>query len=154
MAALDVITLQEAKNNLRVDFDDDDTLISRLIATSVGWVERYTCHKLWQRSETKISDGCPIEVYDYPVAVDSVEKDGNPVNYTTENRSDRLIIKAPKDAVVVLSVGYGTVESIPSPLLDACYKIITYLYENRDAYGLGIPVDIQGLINQYRRGLF
>lgn len=154
MAALDVITLQEAKDNLRVDFDDDDAIISRLIRTSVDWVERYTCHKLWQRTESLTSDGCPIEVYDYPVTVSSVVKDGNPVEYTTVNRSDKIIIEAPKDAVVTLSVGYGTVDAVPSPLLDACYKIITYLYENRDAYGLGIPVDIQGLINQFRRGLF
>lgn len=154
MAALDVITLQEAKDNLRVDFSDDDAIISRIIKTSIDWVERYTCHKLWQRTETITSDGCPIEVYDYPVTVSSVTNDGNPVDYTTQKRSLKLVICAPKDAVVTLSVGYGSVDAIPSPLLDACYKIITYLYENRDAYGLGIPVDIQGLVNQFRRGLF
>lgn len=154
MAALDVITLQEAKDNLRVDFDDDDAIIVRIIKTSIDWVEKYTCHKLWQRTETITSDGCPFEVYDYPVTVSSVIKDGNPVSYTTQKRSLKLIIDTEKGAVVSLSVGYGDVDSIPYPLLEACFKIITYLYENRDAYGLGIPVDIQGLINQYRRGIF
>ncbi|NGM63502.1 phage gp6-like head-tail connector protein [Sphingobacterium sp. SGG-5] len=154
MDALHVISLQEAKDNLRVDFPDDDNIIARLIKTSVDWVERYTCHTLYCREKKIVSDGCTIEVYDYPVTVLSVVKDGSPVNYTTQTRSDKLLIYAPKGALVTLKVGYDDVRKVPGVLIEACHKLITYLYENRDAYSMGIPVDIQGLINQYRRGLF
>ena len=154
MDALCIISLSEAKENLRVDYSDDDAMISRLIKTSIDWVERYTSNILYERNRIEQSDGCEITVYDYPVAVLSVEKDGNPVEYTTQKRSDRLLIQAPKGAIVTLKVGYSDTREVPGTLIEACHKLITYLYENRDAYSMGIPVDIQGLINQYRRGLF
>lgn len=153
MAALDVITLDNAKYYLAVDFTDDDAIISGAITAAVDWVERYTNHLLYERDVVYKSTGCPIDIYDYPVAVQSVKDgQGNDLNYTTQNRSLKLIVEAPRGAIVTVKAGYDSPAKVPGQLMSACYKLITYLYENRDTHSMQLPVDVQGLLNQLRRG--
>lgn len=151
MTALDVISVEQAKAYLRVDFDTDDDLITSLIQTSVAWVEQYTCYRLFERVELFIAYNCKTGLPYYPIEVTSVEYDGDEQDIVTKNRPLELVVECKKDSVITATVGYSDVADIPAPLLTACYKLITYLYENRDAYGATLPVDVQLLINQYRR---
>lgn len=57
MNALDVITLQQAKDQLKVDFADDDALITQIISSAVNVVEQKTNWRLYQRVEIDHSDG-------------------------------------------------------------------------------------------------
>ena len=154
MDALDVITLLDAKKELVVDatYTDRDAEITRLIQTAVAWVEQYTCYKLYERVETFIAYGWYTELPYYPIEVTGVVHDGEAYpNYTEKQLPLGLWVGAPNQSVITANVGYTSAALIPQPLISACYKIITYLFENKDAYSIGLPVDVQVLINQYRR---
>lgn len=161
--ALDVITLEQAKNWLVVDFPDADEIITRNIQTAVAWVEKYTNYYLYQRPVTIPVTSCKTAISLYPIA-DIIMKDGNqnvvtPViyqgalkTYVVYGASTGLWITTNVGQnVITLNAGFTNPSNIPSPLLDACYKLITYLYENRDAYSSVLPVDIQLLLNEFRR---
>lgn len=143
------ITLQQAKDWLVVDVDDNDELIQSLINTSEQWVQKYTCHILNPSTQVIEGTGCNVEVYECPFSI--VSSIGN---YKVENRSLKSVFHIPEGSSVTLSIGYQSINDIPAPLITACLKLVTYMYENRDSYSIGIPIDVQGLINQYRRGLF
>jgi len=92
-------------------------------------------------------------VIGYPVQVVSVvDKDGVGVNFCTVDTPSGTVVKYGYGAhTITVNVGYDDVNKIPSPLIDAAYKIMTYLHENRDMYPVGLPTDVQFLLNKYRR---
>lgn len=153
MTALDIITLEQAKEYLEIDFPDYDEMITRNIRAAVEWVENYTGYRLYQRNEEFYMDcGRQVDIYAYPLSVTDVVNDNDDsVSYKITRRTMKIIVSAPSDSTVKATVGYESAADVPGPLLAACYKLITYLQENRDAYTMGLPTDVQGLINQYRR---
>lgn len=140
------ITLQEAKDWLRVDDNADDTLITGLISAAESWVQTYTNHVLNPFTMT-VGDGCH-EVYDFPLNVTA-----HSGSYEVEKRSLKSIFSVSKGSTVTISVGYATPALIPKDLITAAKKLITYMYENRDTYSAELPTDVQVLINQYRRNI-
>lgn len=150
MNALDVISLDSAKKWLQIHEGDDydDVHIQRLIKTAVNWVEQYTSYRLYQRLETITAIAYDTYLAQYPIEISAVTAD-----YTVTNEPTKVKISAPIGTSITLLVGYDDVTDIPSPLVDGCYKLITYLYQNRDAYSYPMPTDIQMLINQYRRAI-
>lgn len=83
MTPLDVITVAEAKQFLRIDFADDDVLIESIIASAINYVEQMTNYRLYQRTEYKHSDGTyNVDVFQYPVNSLVVQTlDGTPVTW-------------------------------------------------------------------------
>lgn len=154
MVITDVISVQQAKDWLQVDFPDEDPAILRLINSAVQWVEKYTYHYLYARTITKYTRSCQTGFPEYPINSFSVtDKTDTPLDPqpTPYYGATKTYVTCPVQSKVVLQVGYSTLNAIPSPLVEAVYKLITYLYENRDAYGTTLPIDVQLLINQYRR---
>src|SRR5690606_17084160 len=143
--------LEDAKDWLSVE---DDNHVSRLIKSAVDWVERYTGYRMYVRPETFRTDGCGSTlVSGYPVEVVSVvDKNGVGVNFCEVDTPSGTVVKYGNGAyMITVNVGYRDVNKIPSPLIDAAYKIMTYLHENRDMYPVGLPTDVQFLLNKYRR---
>jgi uncharacterized phiE125 gp8 family phage protein len=149
--ALSVYPLEQAKTLLKVDFADFDALITRLIRTAVALVERHTSHRLYERDEVLSVRG-GHELYYYPVSVVSLSgADGEPVDYTLENRALSAVLCFGRDthATLTVRVGYASAEDVPAPFLTAIEELIAHLYANRGA--ADIPQGIQLLINPYRR---
>lgn len=145
MTALDVISLDEAKEYLRVDYDDQNNVITRNIKTAVSLIEEYTNIFLYEREKQyTVTGNCGIEIFDYPIelADSSLKVKQNVLSLTVFDKQGNSVLA---------TVGYSTIDYIPANLIDACYKLITYLYENRDAYTATLPVDVQLLVNQFRR---
>jgi hypothetical protein len=99
-----------------------------------------------------------LSIYLYPFTVVSVQDQGSPpsdVLYTTQRNALKTLLYALPNSVITLTTGFAVedIAQIPPPLIEAAYKWITYLYENRDSYKADLPTDIQILINQYRRAL-
>jgi hypothetical protein len=152
MTALDVISIQQAKDYLVVEDDFFDADIERLIETAITWIEKYTDHLLYERDEVIPLTSCEQDIYTYPIAITSVQKDSVDQTYTTVQKALRIVVKCQtwNGSVVNATVGYAS--NPPAPLVGAAYKLLTYLFENKDIYEATIPYDIQMLINQYRRG--
>lgn len=83
MTPLNVITLDQAKAFLRVDFSDDDALITGLITAAVGLVEQKTQYRLYQRLEIQHSDGTyNVDLFQTPLNSVSVQTlDGTTVTW-------------------------------------------------------------------------
>jgi hypothetical protein len=155
--ALDIITLQQAKDWLVVDFPDNDAIITRNIQTAVAWVEKYTCYLLYSREINIPVLSSKTAIPYYPLSNIVMENAaGEEVNAMISEGSTKTYVYYAGycglgQNKIAATAGYASIDLIPAPLLDACYKLITYLYENRDAYSSTLPVDIQLLINQFRR---
>lgn len=144
MTALDIISLEQAKEFLVVDFDDRDAEITRHIKSAIGYVEKYTNYMLYERAITYTIQGCSLEIYDYPLMV-STQVDRVYVNVLSTTYYGK------SGTVLTATVGYTNVDLVPEQLIEAAYKILTYLFENKDIYTAGLPWDVQMLLNQYRR---
>lgn len=154
MTALDVISLEQAKNHLVVLNDNFyDAQITGIIKTAVGIVEQYTDYRLYQRDITIPLVGCRQEITQFPITISGVVNGTTPQAYKTYQKTLSIIVECYTwcNSVVNATVGYDYAANIPQPLIGACYKIITYLFENKDSYEATIPYDVQCMINQFRR---
>jgi len=130
MAYLDVISLAEAKNYLRVDDDltEDDTLITRMIGTSLFYVEQWTNHILYARAKTyKLISG-EVKIYDYPI---------NSLTSPTDATSEVMTLYSnysygTDNSDLVLNVGYADPADIPPGLTDVALEIIDILYYSKE----------------------
>jgi len=143
--ALDVLPLAEVKLFVSVDFDDYDVQLTRQINAAVSYVEKYTNVMLYSRIKDYTITGCSLEVYDYPFGLV-----GATIPKSRQNILSTTVYGSPGDTFQAL-VGYLTVDEVPSELIEACYKIVLYLFENRDIYTAGLPWDIQMLMNPFVR---
>lgn len=83
MIPTDIISVTDAKAFLRVDFADDDTLITDLINSAFNLVEQKTQYRFYQRIETQYSDGTyNVDLFQKPLnSVTVVTLEGNPVTW-------------------------------------------------------------------------
>lgn len=80
MNPLSVISLQQAKDYLKVDFGDDDGLITTMINSAVTLVEQKTQYRFYQRIEVLGSDGTyNVDLFQTPLnSVTVTTLDGTP----------------------------------------------------------------------------
>jgi hypothetical protein len=154
--ALTVLPLDYVKKEvLSVDLSDTwrDNDITRCIKTSVAWVERYTDYALYERDVTINAVGCKTEIATYPIVITGVvnEDDAPVVDYKTRTQPLSITLYVPDQSVISATIGYDDVTDIPQPLISAAEKLIVYLFEQKDSYSVSLPIDIQILINEYRR---
>lgn len=180
MTPLDIITVQQAKDFLKVDFDDDDLIIEGLISGAIGFIEQETQYRLYNRQEVIYTSKILYEAFQFPLMGSSViSQDSADTNtYTIRARpqtlrtvlfwgngfeyvdsyqqfwnNDYYNISNPCSVTFSLSlnVGYTAVADVPQDLITAVKQIITYTYENRDMTKEEILNNIDMLIAPYRR---
>jgi len=144
MTALDIISLQDAKDFLVVDYPDRDVEISRHIKSAIGFIETYTNVIMYERQTVYLMTGNCREIYDSPI------KFANPTIKTKQNILS-VTVFGKQDDIIDSIIGYDNVEKVPSELIEAAYKMIQYLFENHDIYTAGLPWDIQMMCNPHRR---
>ena len=177
-AASEPITLSEAKNFLRVDHSDDDTLISALITASRQMCEEYTRRILVTTTIDEYFDKFPMNRWENlsnliylsrgPVAsitsVKYVDEIGSEVTIT----SDQYIIDTISEPAriqstagwfaaagvvnqVIVRYVVGTdVSSIPKPLIQGMMLVISDLYDQRNDRVKALPTASEYLWSPYR----
>jgi uncharacterized phiE125 gp8 family phage protein len=175
--AVEPLSLDEAKQFLRVEHGDDDTLIEALIAGSRIHVEAQTRRALIAQTWRLVRDAWPrsgvIPVLPAPLRAllaARVYLDGNTAQTvaTEDFGIDRvsqpgvLIVPAGMPAParasggieIDVELGYGDAPSdVPEPLRQAIRLLVAYWYENRSlpvARGAAPPADISALLAPYR----
>jgi uncharacterized phiE125 gp8 family phage protein len=163
------ITLQEAKDYLRVDFNNDDALISTLITAARQFIEKLTRRSIavatWEMSLDEFPQGEIIIPLPPLKTINSISyiKDGTPQtfnDYEVDDYSQPARIKGewPETDNVLNAVkinfdaGYDTV---PEPLKQAILLLISHWYENREPVTTNgspanIPFTIDALVSQYK----
>ncbi len=176
----DVLTVDEAKKYLRVDFDDDDVLIGSLIQSAVALVEQTTNYRLYRRDELIYTSKVGYEAFQFPInGVTVISQDSADTTvFTVKSRpqslrnilfwgngfwydssydsfysNDYFNVNNPCGPVYVLTldVGYDDPSETPNDLVMAVRQLVSYYYENRDMDALTIPSNIDLMLNQYRR---
>ena len=125
---IDVITLAEAKNFLRIDdtLTEDDAQITRMIGSALLYVEMHTNHLVYARSKSyNMIDG-ELRVYDFPI---------NTITSPTEadmNNEQKTLYKifgyGNSTSVLVLNVGYTAPANVPPGLIDVAFEILDLMY--------------------------
>ena len=145
MSYLDVISLQRAKDYLRVDlgFIDDDEQITSMINASLRFIEKRTNHIMYAQ-EKDFAGVCQVKVYDFPI--NTVSPLFN-VNYS-------LFKIFPNDNKVTLNVGYAVGE-VPDELIEAALQMIkVWYYESeKQVNSTLIPESVHEVIDIYKRFL-
>ena len=147
MAYLNVISLERAKNYLRIDTDmtEDDLEITSMITAACRYIEKRTNHILYERPAT-YTGSCQVKVYDYPI--NSIVTDPAPfVLYRT------MYAIFPDVKTVDLTVGYGDVNNVPDELIQAALQMIKgWSYESEKQVNTTlIPESVKEEIDIYRR---
>lgn len=149
-----VVTLEEAKNYLRVDSADDDNLITALIEVAEDLVEKFTWQTLLIKSFELIYDeaGESIEIPKSPLVevtkIEVIDDEGtktlvDPSIYMVDLTGMRGRIYLKKGCtwpshrgfasfIITVKAGYGSVpEEVPMALRQAALSALSILYENR-----------------------
>jgi hypothetical protein len=149
MSYLTVISLDRAKNYLRVDPDliEDNTEITTMINAALRYVEKRTNNLVYARNAT-YTGVCQVKVYDYPI--NSIVTDPAPFgcHFT-------MFDIFPNDKTVELNVGYLTADLVPDELIEAALQMIkVWYYESeKQVNSTLIPESVKEALDVYRRFL-
>lgn len=152
------ISLATAKLHLKVDFDDDDTLISTLIDTATEWCQSRVGQQFITATRRLYLDGFPSReiVLPYPPAatvtsITYIDIGGTTRTWTSTLYQTDLATKPARirpawsqvwpstrgdlnSVIVNYTCGYGaTAASVPAPIRQAMLLLVGHLYENRES---------------------
>lgn len=152
---MQVISVAQAKDYLRVDHTSSDKEIERMIRSALGLIEEKTNHLLYKRDVVyRLKDG-QVHVYDGPINTSGTTGLAATVDrYDFSNYSVFTDSNA-DNPTITLSVGYESPEEIPMSLLQAAYEMIDYwYYKNDGTVSLSLIGDgAREVINTYSRFL-
>lgn len=155
----DVLTVEDAKKHLRVDFDEDDDLIESYIATAIqnvdgrdGWLGRALVEQTWELRLPDFGGSVipiplppliaieSIKYYDAADVLQTLSADFYEVTGISGFGKARVVLKSGKawpgtakrseSVVVRFTAGY---ETVPAPILTAIKRQVGSMYENREA---------------------
>lgn len=177
--AVEPVTLEDLKAHARVDFDDDDGVLSGYLKSAVqhldgyrGVLGRCMVNQGWSVSFSAWSPVLPLPFPDVSVAVVTyLDGDGLPVVLDAAQyeliegaTGARLVFhqfSAPllyaqscAPITVSLTAGFGPAATdVPAPLVHAIKLLAAHWYENREAVGKvqsALPMGVAALISPYR----
>ena len=160
------LTLEEAKAQLRLDGDEDDALVRRLIMAARMWVEGQTKKALMPQTWDQVIDWCWPYKYNMPwiqfeknpaTSVTSITYQSgaspqptlNATQYTVVSREHSSYIapaygiswptplSVPEAVTIRFIAGYT---DVPEPLKHAVAMLVAHWYENREATVMAVDV--------------
>lgn len=179
--AVEPVTVEEAKAHLRIDYEEEDTLLSSLITTSRLHIEtalnlalitqKWSWHfNKWPRSSVVELPIRPVQSIE---AIRINTEDGgeillSPDEYVLEStiHSARLVSTngtwpqpgIPRQGIeIAFLAGFGEAgQAVPSPIRQALLMLVSHWYENREPVVIGevanrIPDMVSALLMPYRR---
>lgn len=156
MAYLDVISLAEAKEYLRIDdtLTDDDNQITRMISSALAFIERWTGVYVYAREKTYTMVDGSVYVYDYPI--NSITSPAEADMDNTQKTLYKIFCYGSETSDLVLNIGHLLPSSVPLELIDVAYEIIDILYygneKGKKIEQMLSPISLD-MLNQHRRFL-
>ena len=148
MSYLDVITLERAKNYLRIDPDltEDDAEITSMINAACMYVEKRTNHILYAR-DIVYNGSCQVKVYDYPINLIITDPAPFVCYFST-------FAVFPDVKTVTLNVGYAQ-DAVPDDLIQPALQMLkVWYYESeKQVNSTLIPESVKEALDVNRRFL-
>jgi hypothetical protein len=154
MAYSSIISLQEAKNYLRIDtdFTEDDLSIQAMLKSAIRYVENHTQHYFFAKDVQKVIIDAKVRVYDYPL---------NSLVSPTENVESKIYPTWTEYTVtdsslthITVNVGYEASADVPEDLKQvALFLLDMYYYgkEGEKSNTGGLPQYHIDTLNFYKR---
>jgi len=162
------ITLQEAKNHLRVDGTDDDVLIQSLITTAREYCEAFQNRayitQTWEMTLDSFPQ-MPLKLPRPPLqsvsSIKYIDQNGvetlfDAANYIVDTDSEpgritlvpgifwpSVILKPIGGVKIRFVAGYGDATKVPMMVKQAILLLIGHWYENREATAERLPREIE-----------
>ena len=179
--AAEPISLADAKAHLRIDADDEDTLIAALIVAGRTLIERNLGLALITQGWSYFLDhwperGCislpllPVQavsavtVHDEDGGASVLDADGYavdvlsaPARVTLTSATPSVVTRPFNAFEVAFTAGYGDAASdVPQPIRQAVMLLVAHWFERREPveFGAGpqeVPAIVAGLLQPYRR---
>lgn len=173
MAIQSPVSLEEAKNHLRVVTTTEDAYITSLCLAATAWAEKFQNRTFVSRARTMVLDKFPAVIRpSYPplVSVTSivyVDTDGDSQTLAAEkyrvdtvSEPGRITVaydlswpdtRAVTNAVtIVYQAGYGNAAKVPDDVKHAIKLMLTHFFENRlpvsDEKMEIVPMSVQSLL--------
>jgi len=169
-----IVSLDEMKNQLRVDFDDDDRLIAGLMRAATEWAEEFQRRFYISRPAYMYMDrfdGAIRPVYSPLVSVGSikyVDENGTlqllaDTDYRVDTGTEPGIIEpawtlswpATRDitnaVIIEYTAGYGGADDVPDDIKSAVMMMVCHLYENRSAVAgkkVAVPKGVKEMLRK------
>jgi hypothetical protein len=121
MSYIAVLPLVTAKAHLSIDDTSRDAEITRMIASSLSWVEQATNHIVYARDKQYIVKYGMVRVYDFPINTDLTEESTFEYDLHTDITGITTVKKT-------LNVGYEQVADVPFGLIDAALIVLEQLF--------------------------
>ena len=174
------VSVLEAKDQLRVTFNDDDMIIDRYINAATAWVEQYLQRKLITQTWNMFLDSWPTEIEVLFGDLQSVthvkytDSDEAQATFTsddylvdTDSVPGRIVLKdgetwptdtlSPKNPIEIQFVtGYGdNASDVLQDIRDAIILLVAHKYSMREPYLVGVsggmvPLTIESLLYNHR----
>jgi len=159
MSYITVVTLQDAKDYLRVDqgFTDDDAQITRMINGALSFVERWANIYVFARDITYLMVDGKVSVYDYPI--NSIIGPLPITDIVTERLTLYNNYCLGSDTVdLILNIGHVLPVDVPDDLREVALEIIDLMYHgSKNAAGESITEMLSMLsidiLNKHKRFL-
>ena len=177
--AREPVTLQQAKDHLRVDGTDNDSTVDALITVAREHVEKFTNRVLITQTWDLVLDAFPKQIclpmppaqsvttikyidtagVQQTLAITEYKVDvaSNPARIVEAYGKTWPLTRDEINAVEVRFItGYGAnAEDVPGPIISAMLLVIGHLYENREATSSGpalneLPLGARDLLMSYR----
>lgn len=162
----DLISLDNVKSFLRVDFSDDDYLINLMVNTAIDWIENYCAIAL--RPKVIIASynsiGTRLELPYGPNSVINsiVDSAGNALTYTYFGSAFPQFkigtFTGAPSIVITYTTGY-VIGTVPAGIIQALLKMVSTDFDNRANMTVERAVlieysnDTKSLLAPYRRNL-
>lgn len=148
------VTLAEAKAWCRIDTDDDDALVTALIAAARLEVESFTGRALITQSWRLTLDGPADRLVVLPVvpvrAITAATADGDAISVTLQGDAVLLPEACSGQLSIDYTAGYGAAADVPQDLRQGVLALVAYWYDNRDGLAAR-PVGLEAALRSYRR---
>lgn len=153
MSYLDVISLADAKNYLRVDdtLTEDDARITSMIKASLRMIEQATNILVYARSKEYYFEDYCVYVYDYPINALITPSDADVTEkklYSIYSTNDSDVTK------LTLNVGYADANDVPADIVETALYMLKYMYYEAETDKVSVsnfPQWIQIMISQNKR---
>ena len=132
MKLLNIISLQDAKNYLRIDDDlyEDDRAIERMIKSAFHYISDWTNYEFEVREKTyKMVDGRK-RVYDYPINA-VIEPTQNLRHHCVTLYTEYISTETVPECCasdLILNVGFLNKDDIPTDIIEVAYELIDLYY--------------------------
>jgi hypothetical protein len=152
MSYLNVITLQEAKDYLRIDdtLTEDDARITSMIKASLRYIERQTNVILYARDKEYLFTDYCVRVYDYPINTII-----SPTDLDVKEKELYTIYSVNKsDVKLNLNIGYVNSDDVPNEIIEIALEYLKYMYydsESNTGNSGEIPMYIKQMIHDQKR---